>query len=81
MPEAPKVRVIFHAAEYDLSLLTRQYQWSITNLFDTMWAMRILGHKNMGLSWILQEEYGVKLSKSQQKTNWGKRPLTAEQLA
>ncbi len=76
----PAVEKIFHASEYDLILLRREFDWSLSNLFDTMWAARILGHKNMGLAGFLRDLYGVELSKKHQKANWGKRPLTEEQL-
>ncbi|MCA9975364.1 MAG: hypothetical protein KC413_06425, partial [Anaerolineales bacterium] len=41
------VEKVFHAAEYDLILMKRHYGWELHNLFDTMWAVRILGHKQM----------------------------------
>lgn len=77
----PAVEKVFHASEYDMMLLKRDHDWSIVNLFDTMWAARILGYKNMGLAWFLQEFYGVKLSKKHQKANWALRPLTPDMLA
>ena len=39
----PAVEKVFHAAEYDLILMRRDYDWHLNNLFDTMWAVRILG--------------------------------------
>lgn len=76
----PAIEKIFHASEYDLILLKRDYGWDVTNLFDTMWAARILGFQNMGLAWFLEHYYGVTLSKKHQKANWGARPLTQSQL-
>lgn len=76
-----RIEKIFHASEYDLMLLKRDYGWQLRNLFDTMWAARILGYKNMGLAWFLREYYGVELSKRYQKANWGIRPLSPEMLA
>lgn len=75
------VEKIFHASEYDLMLLKRDHDWEIRNLFDTMWAARILGYKNMGLAWFLREFYGVELSKKYQKANWAARPLSTDLLA
>ncbi len=72
----PLVEKVFHAAEYDCILLSRQYGWKLTNLFDTMWAARILGYERFGLAGILEDEYGVKLNKRHQKANWCKRPLS-----
>ena len=76
-----RVEKIFHACEYDLMLLKRDHDWTLRNLFDTMWAARILGYKNMGLAWFLREYYEVELSKKHQKANWAMRPLSEEMLA
>lgn len=76
----PAKEKILHASEYDLILLKREFGWNVTNLFDTMWAARILGYSNMGLAYFLEALYGVKLSKRYQKADWGARPLTAGQL-
>jgi ribonuclease D len=77
----PAVVKVFHAAEYDLILLKRQYDWDVHNLFDTMWAARILGYRHYGLAGILKKLYQVKLDKRFQKSNWCKRPLMPAQLA
>ena len=74
------VEKIFHASEYDLTLLKRQYDWDLHNLFDTMWAARILGYQQFGLANILDKLFGVKLNKQYQKSNWCKRPLSPAQL-
>ena len=79
--EDPAVEKVFHAAEYDLILLKREYDWQLSNLFDTMWAARILGYKRYGLANLLEEMYRVKLNKRYQKSNWCKRPLSPSQLA
>lgn len=75
------VEKIFHAAEYDLILLKRDYGWQLHNLFDTMWAARILGYTQVGLVSLLEQFFQVKLNKHQQKSNWCQRPLSAAQLA
>ena len=75
------VEKIFHAAEYDLILLKRQYGWELNNLFDTMWAARILGFQRFGLASLLGDLYGIKLDKRYQKSNWCQRPLESAQLA
>ncbi len=75
------VEKVFHAAEYDLLCLKRDYGFVFHNLFDTMIAARILGWKNIGLGSILQERFGIALNKKMQRADWGHRPLTDEQLA
>jgi len=76
----PSIEKVFHAAEYDCILLKKQYGWKLENLFDTMWAARILGYQKYGLANMLESAYGVKLNKKHQKANWCRRPLTSDQL-
>ncbi len=45
----PAIEKVFHAAEYDLMCLKRDYHFTITNLYDTMEAARVCGHQNIGL--------------------------------
>jgi ribonuclease D len=66
---------IFHAAEYDILCLKRDYQLEFRNIFDTMQAARILGIKEVGLGAILEKEFGVCQDKRYQRANWGQRPL------
>ncbi|MDA1329813.1 MAG: ribonuclease D [Chloroflexi bacterium] len=77
---SPGIETIFHAAEYDLIVLKRDYGFEFANLFDTMVAARILGRKRVGLGNLLEEELGVKLAKRYQRADWGKRPLSPEML-
>lgn len=77
----PDVEKVFHAAEYDLFLMKRQFGWEMRNLFDTLWAARILGHQRYSLANLLDKFYGVKLNKRYQKSNWCKRPLSSAQLS
>lgn len=79
--EDSSVEKIFHAAEYDLILIKREFGWQMKNLFDTMWAARILGVNRVGLANMLEERYGAKLNKKYQKANWCRRPLSGSQLA
>jgi len=75
-----KIEKIFHAAEYDLLCLRRDYGFEFANLFDTMQAARILGYGFVGLDNLLAEKFGVKIDKRHQKADWGARPLTPEQM-
>jgi len=72
----PTVEKIFHAAEYDVMCLKRDYGFEFNNLFDTMQAARILGFKQLALSTMMEEQFHIEPVKSFQKANWGKRPLT-----
>ncbi len=71
----PAIQKIFHAGEYDLLCLKRDFGFSFTNLFDTMIAARILGRKAVGLGALLEAEFGLMVDKRHQRANWGKRPL------
>lgn len=76
----PAVEKIFHAAEYDLICLKRDYGFKVVNLFDTMVAARICGHKAIGLSNLLERYLDIKLDKSHQRDDWGRRPLSKASL-
>jgi ribonuclease D len=78
--ENPGIELVFHAAEYDLICLKRDFGITITKLFDTMQAARILGYTRVGLDSILEEKLGIKLDKKYQKADWGERPLSREML-
>jgi ribonuclease D len=76
----PKTEKIFHAAEYDLICLKRDFGFEFANLFDTMQAARILGYAYVGLDNLLAEKFGIKIDKRHQKADWGARPLTPAQI-
>ncbi len=76
----PDIEKVFHAAEYDLICLRRDYGFSFSRIFDTMHAGRILGSRLAGLDRLLEDKFGVKISKHFQKADWGVRPLSRELL-
>jgi len=76
----PKIEKVFHAAEYDLICMKRDFGFTFANLFDTMAAGRILGLTRIGLAAILEDEFGVLLDKRFQRANWGVRPLSQPML-
>ncbi|HEX9305967.1 MAG TPA: ribonuclease D [Anaeromyxobacter sp.] len=71
---------VLHGADYDVRCLRREYGWRLPRLFDTMAAARRLGRAGLGLSALVEGQFGVRLSKSFQRADWGRRPLTPEQL-
>lgn len=75
------IEKIFHASEYDLILMSREFDWHVVNLFDTMWAARILGIHKIGLASLLEQFFEIRLEKRFQTSNWGSRPLSEEMLA
>jgi ribonuclease D len=75
-----KVEKIFHAAEYDVMCLKRDFGFCFVNLFDTMWAARVLGWPRVGLGDVLKDLFEVHTNKRYQRYNWGKRPLDQKAL-
>ncbi|MGZ9166944.1 MAG: ribonuclease D [Anaerolineales bacterium] len=76
----PKIEKIFHAAEYDLICLRRDFGFQFSNLFDTMHAARVLGYQYVGLDNLLAEKFQFEMDKRHQKADWAVRPLTPAQL-
>ena len=76
----PAIEKIFHAGEYDVICLKRDYGFKFQNLFDTMIAARFLSERELGLKAAIARHFGIDLSKKHQRADWGKRPLNDEQL-
>jgi ribonuclease D len=78
---SPKIRVLFHAAEYDIYVLKRDAGFEFTNLFDTMVSAQLLGYPAIGLAALVERHFGVTLPKEEQRSDWSRRPLTDKQLS
>jgi ribonuclease D len=78
--KSPQIQKIFHAPEYDIICLGRDYGFTFSNIFDTMQAGRILGRKQAGLDRLIEDKFGIKVNKHFQKADWGVRPLSRELL-
>ncbi len=76
----PKIEKLFHAGEYDVLCLKRDYGFTFSNLYDTMIAARVLGIKELGLAAAIERHFGIVISKKLQRADWGKRPLTHEMI-
>lgn len=77
---SPNHEKIFHAAEFDILSLNRDYGFEFENLFDTMIAAKILGWEKIGLGNILKRRFSIKTNKQFQQYNWGKRPIDVQAL-
>ncbi|HVU11936.1 MAG TPA: HRDC domain-containing protein [Phototrophicaceae bacterium] len=77
----PQIEKVFHAAEYDLMCMKRDFGFTFSSLFDTMIAARICGRKLIGLGALLADVTGVTVDKSHQRDDWGQRPLPDNSLA
>jgi ribonuclease D len=76
----PAIEKVFHAAEYDIMCLKRDYNFELVNLFDTMIAARICAFPEIGLSSLLEKYFDIRVNKKHQRDNWGERPLPLESL-
>lgn len=71
----PEIRKIFHAADYDIRCLARDFDIEIAGLFDTMISSQFLGEERFGLADMLNKHFDVVLDKKYQRADWSKRPL------
>ncbi len=76
----PAVEIVMHAADNDILILQRDFDFEFQTVFDTQLAARILGWQQIGLAAMLQDHFGVVSDKRMQRTDWGRRPLTPQQI-
>lgn len=81
MMKSHSVRVIFHAAEYDLYVLKRDCGFEFKSIFDTMISAQLLGYPAIGLAALVEHHFGVVLPKDEQRSDWSRRPLTEKQMS
>ena len=74
------IRKIFHAADYDIRCLARDFDIEITGLFDTMISCQFIGEEKFGLADVLGKYYGLILDKKYQRADWTKRPMSKEMI-
>ena len=72
--------LVMLGSDYDLRLLHDLCGFEARSIFDTMLASQLLNRKRVGLAALLEDYFGVALSKDSQKANWSKRPLTKKLL-
>lgn len=73
-------KLILHGGDYDLRLLYKNYQFLPEKIFDTMFAARILGYKEVGLGSLVKQHIGITLDKSHQRSNWTARPINPKMI-
>jgi ribonuclease D len=71
----PRVRKVFHGADYDIRSLYRDFGIEVRSLFDTQIAARFLGFKETSLANLLKNLAGLVIEKKYQKKDWSQRPL------
>lgn len=72
--------VWMHGADYDMTMLKREFGHIPPTVFDTQIGARLLGVKKFGLGNLVEHYFDVVLSKSSQKADWGKRPLSPKMI-
>ncbi len=72
----PAIRKLFHAADYDIRCLRRDFGWQVNGLFDTMVSCQFLGEEKFGLADVLLKYFGVELDKQYQRADWSLRPMS-----
>jgi ribonuclease D len=77
---SPDVRVLFHAAEYDIFILKRDCNFTFNHLFDTMLSAQLLGYPAIGLAALIEHHFDKKVPKDEQRSDWSRRPLSDKQL-
>jgi ribonuclease D len=76
----PGSQKIFHAAENDIVLLKKHFSFEFSNIFDTLLAAQILGYREVGLASLLSRFFSIRLDKAEQRSDWSRRPLSADQM-
>ena len=72
---------MLHSGDNDVVYLKRRFGLAFAGLSDTMLAARFLGVRELGLERLLLKYLDVQPVRSQQKTDWARRPLTPIQEA
>jgi ribonuclease D len=75
----PATLKVFHSGDNDVVYLKRRFGLAFDGLSDTMLAARFLGVRELGLERLLLKYMDVPAARSQQKTDWARRPLSPAQ--
>jgi ribonuclease D len=78
--EDKNIRKILYSGSEDIALL-KAMGCSIQNVFDVQVAATLCNHPARNLGGLIETETGKLLDKSQQQSDWSKRPLSDAQLS
>lgn len=70
-----------HGAAHDVKCMKQDFGLGIGALFDTYVAAQLLGVEKLGYGDVVNAHFGATLDKALQTHDWGRRPLTPEQIA
>ncbi|HKX27085.1 MAG TPA: ribonuclease D [Blastocatellia bacterium] len=74
-----KIKVI-HNASYDAVRIAHHYRIATAPIYDTMLAARRNGEKQCSLKAQTATHLGLQMDKTEQRSDWSRRPLSPEQL-
>ncbi len=77
--EDKTITKIIHHSNNDILLLDK-LGCNIRGVMDTDVAAKVLNYERSSLATVMKEEFDHEIDKSQQSSNWNKRPLTQAQL-
>ncbi|MFN0085273.1 MAG: ribonuclease D [Blastocatellia bacterium] len=69
-----------HNASFDAVKLARHYGIATSPIHDTMVAARRSGEKKCSLKALAEGHLGIAMDKAEQRSDWGRRPLSEKQL-
>jgi ribonuclease D len=72
--------VWMHGADYDMTMFKREFGRLPATVYDTQIGARLLGVRRFGLGDLVNVYFGIELSKTSQKADWGKRPLSPKMI-
>ncbi len=72
--------VWMHGADYDMTMFKRQFGELPARVYDTQIGARLLGERRFGLGDLVHRYFDIELSKSSQKADWGRRPLSGKMV-
>ena len=73
--------LILHGGDYDLRMMRAAMGFRPRRgVFDTMIAAQLLGIEQIGLAALMKGYFDVTIEKAGQKSDWSRRPLSANQL-
>ncbi len=64
-----------HGADFDMTLMKREFGVLPRRIYDTQIAARLLGIRSFSYANLVEQFFEVRLCKASQKANWGRRPL------
>lgn len=74
-----KIKAI-HNASFDAVKMSRHFRILTSPIYDTMLAARRSGERHCSLQAQVEMRLGFQLDKTEQRSDWSRRPLSAEQL-